>query len=399
MTKEEGDKTHKQTRWTSPRKGEVGEQREPGGDGATPQRSRVSMDPHPTTLPSLREIKLVDLPLGEGIPSSSLGIRHSPAQESLGVVRHDWTRAQVRALFALPFPELMFHAQSVHRLCFDPCEVQISTLLSIKTGGCPEDCAYCPQSARYDTGVKAEKLLPLATVAAEARAAKDAGASRFCMGAAWREPKDRDLDKVCEMVEVVKALGLETCATLGMLTRVQALRLKDSGLDYYNHNLDTSPDYYGAIITTRTYRDRLDTLEHVRAAGIHVCCGGIIGMGEDVEDRVGLIATLANLPAHPESVPINMLVKVAGTPLAHERAIDPIELVRTIAVARITLPRSVVRLSAGREDMSEETQALCFLAGANSIFYGPKLLTTPNPERDRDLRLLDKLGLTPMEKT
>jgi biotin synthase len=238
--------------------------------------------------------------------------------------------------------------------------------------------------------------MPLDAVVAEARAAKDAGASRFCMGAAWREPKDRDLDKVCEMVERIKALGLETCATLGMLTRVQALRLKASGLDYYNHNLDTSPDYYGAIITTRTYQDRLETLEQVRAAGIHVCCGGIIGMGEDIEDRVDLIATLANLPTHPESVPINMLVKVEGTPLAHGCAIDPIEFVRTIAVARITLPRSVVRLSAGREDMTDETQALCFLAGANSIFYGPKLLTTANPERDRDVRLLDKLGLTPM---
>jgi biotin synthase len=316
------------------------------------------------------------------------------AEVSLGAVRHDWTREQVEALFALPFPELMFRAQSVHRIAFDPCQVQISTLISIKTGGCPEDCAYCPQSARYDTGVKAEKLMPLAAVVAQARAAKEAGASRFCMGAAWREPKERDLDKVCAMVAGVKALGLETCATLGMLTRAQAHRLKGAGLDYYNHNLDTSPDYYGAIISTRTYRDRLDTLAHVREAGMHVCCGGIIGMGEDVKDRAGLIATIANLPAHPESVPINMLVKVEGTPLAHAGTIDPIELVRTIAVARITLPRSVVRLSAGREDMSEETQALCFLAGANSIFHGPKLLTTPNPSRDRDLRLLDKLGLT-----
>jgi biotin synthase len=230
---------------------------------------------------------------------------------------------------------------------------------------------------------------------AQARAAKAAGASRFCMGAAWREPKDRDLDKVCAMVAGVKALGLETCATLGMLTRAQAHRLKGAGLDYYNHNLDTSPEYYGAVISTRTYRDRLDTLAHVREAGMHVCCGGIIGMGEDSKDRAGLIATLANLPAHPESVPINMLVKIEGTPLAHAGTIDPIELVRTIAVARITLPRSVVRLSAGREDMSEETQALCFLAGANSIFHGPKLLTTPNPSRERDLRLLDKLGLSP----
>jgi biotin synthase len=314
----------------------------------------------------------------------------------MGAVRHDWTREEVRALFALPFPELIFRAQSVHRLHFDPCEVQISTLLSIKTGGCPEDCAYCPQSARYDTGVSAEKLMTLDTVIAEARAAKEAGARRFCMGAAWREPKDRDLDKVCAMVASIKALGLETCATLGMLSRDQALRLKASGLDYYNHNLDTSPDYYGAIITTRTYQDRLDTLEYVRAAGIHVCCGGIVGMGETVEDRVGLIVTLANLPVHPESVPINMLVKVEGTPLAQASAIDPIEFVRTIAVARITLPTSVVRLSAGREDMTDEMQALCFLAGANSIFYGPKLLTTANPARERDLRLLDKLGLVPM---
>jgi biotin synthase len=310
--------------------------------------------------------------------------------------RHDWSREEVRTLFALPFPELIFRAQSVHRAHFDPTEVQISTLLSIKTGGCPEDCAYCPQSARYETGVKAEKLMNLDAVLAEARAARAAGASRFCMGAAWREPKDRDLDKVCEMVAGVRALGLETCATLGMLTAEQARRLKSAGLDYYNHNLDTSPDYYGEIITTRTYRDRLDTLGHVRDAGIHVCCGGIVGMGEDVEDRVGMIATLANLPVHPESVPINMLVKVEGTPLAHARPLDPIDFVRTIAVARMTMPQSVVRLSAGREDMSDETQALCFLAGANSIFYGPKLLTTPNPGRDRDMALMDRLGMVPM---
>ena len=316
--------------------------------------------------------------------------------QCLGAVRHDWTRAQVGELFALPFPDLIFRAQNVHRLHFDSCQVQISTLLSIKTGGCPEDCAYCPQSARYDTGVKAQRLMELDTVLREAQAAKSAGASRFCMGAAWREPKDRDLDKVCEMVAAVKALGLETCATLGMLTRAQADRLKAAGLDYYNHNLDTSPQYYGAIITTRTYQDRLDTLAHVRDAGIHVCCGGIIGMGEDIGDRAGLIMTLANLPVHPESVPINMLVRVEGTPLGQADAIDPIEFVRTIAVARVALPKSVVRLSAGREDMSEAVQALCFLAGANSIFYGPKLLTTRNPERDRDRRLLKKLGLRPM---
>ena len=314
----------------------------------------------------------------------------------LGVVRHDWTREQVQALFALAFPELIYRAQSVHRRNFDPTEVQISTLLSIKTGGCPEDCAYCPQSVHYDTGVRADKLMHVDAVLAEARAAKEAGASRFCMGAAWREPKDRDLDKVCEMVAGVKSLGLESCATLGMLSAAQARRLKAAGLDYYNHNLDTSPDYYGAIITTRTYQDRLDTLGHVRDAGIHVCCGGIVGMGENAEDRVGMITTLASLPVHPESVPINMLVRVEGTPLATGQAIDPIDFVRTIAAARITMPKSVVRLSAGREDMSEETQALCFLAGANSIFYGPKLLTTPNPERDRDLQLMDKLGLVPM---
>jgi biotin synthase len=314
-----------------------------------------------------------------------------------GLVRHDWTRGEVRALFDLPFPDLMFRAQTVHRQHFDPTEVQISTLLSIKTGGCPEDCAYCPQSVRYDTGVHAEKLMALEAVLAEAEAAKNAGASRFCMGAAWRSPKDRDLDSVCAMVEAVKALGMETCATLGMLTGPQARRLKDAGLDYYNHNLDTSPEFYGRIITTRVYQDRLETLEHVRNAGMHVCCGGIVGMGETREDRVGMIAVLASLPAHPESVPINMLVRVSGTPLAEETALDPIEFVRTIAVARITMPRSVVRLSAGREDMSEETQALCFLAGANSIFYGPKLLTTPNPGRDRDRELMEKLGLSPME--
>jgi len=314
-----------------------------------------------------------------------------------GVVRQDWTRDEVRALFDLPFPELVYTAQRIHRLHFDPREVQISTLLSIKTGGCPEDCAYCPQSAHYEAGVKAEKLMDVGAVVAEAQAAKRAGASRFCMGAAWRNPKDRDLDAVCAMVAGVKALDLETCATLGMLTAAQAERLKACGLDYYNHNLDTSPEFYGEIITTRTYRDRLDTLVHVRSAGISVCCGGIVGMGESREDRVGMIVALATLPRHPESVPINMLVQVEGTPLATGKAFDPIEFVRTIAVARICMPASVVRLSAGREEMSEETQALCFVAGANSIFYGPKLLTTPNPGRDRDRVLMDKLGLTAME--
>src|ERR1035437_8879817 len=312
-------------------------------------------------------------------------------------LRHDWTREEVRALFALPFPELMFRAALAHRENFDPTEVQISTLLSIKTGGCPEDCAYCPQSAQYDTGVEAEKLMSLDAVLGEALAAKAGGASRFCMGAAWRSPKDRDLDSVCAMVEGVKALGLETCATLGMLTPEQAARLKASGLDYYNHNLDTSPEFYGTIITTRTYQDRLDTLEHVRDAGIHVCCGGIVGMGEGLEDRLGMIAEPGRLAVHPESVRINMLVQGEGTPLADVAKLAPLDFVRTIAVARITMPASMVRLSAGREDMSEETQALCFLAGANSIFYGPKLLTTPNPERDRDMALLDKLGLRSME--
>jgi len=311
-------------------------------------------------------------------------------------LRHDWTRAEVGALFDLPFPELVFRAQSVHRENFNPSEVQISTLLSIKTGGCPEDCAYCSQSAHYETGVRAEKLMSLDVVLGQARAAKAAGASRFCMGAAWRSPKDRDLDSVCAMVEGVKALGMETCVTLGMLSRPQAQRLKEAGLDYYNHNLDTSPEYYGQIITTRTYEDRLETLEHVREAGINVCCGGIVGIGETRADRIGMIATLASLPVHPESVPINMLMRVAGTPLADEPVIEPIEFVRTVAVARITMPRSVVRLSAGRESMSDEAQALCFLAGANSIFHGPKLLTTPNPTRDRDQALMDRLGLSPM---
>ncbi len=331
----------------------------------------------------------------------SLAEQPVPAAANLGGVRNDWTRAEVRALFALPFSELVFEAARIHRLYFDPAEVQISTLLSIKTGGCPEDCAYCPQSAKFDTDVKAGKLMDVAAVLGEARAAKAAGASRFCMGAAWRSPKDRDVENVCAMIEGVRALGLETCATLGMLTPDQAQRLKRSGLDYYNHNLDTSPEFYGEIITTRTFQDRLDTLDHVRSAGINVCCGGIVGMGEGAEDRAGMIVALATLPVHPESVPINMLVQVEGTPLAtgegKAKPLDPLEFVRTIAVARITMPKSMVRLSAGREDMSEETQALCFLAGANSIFYGPKLLTTANPGRDRDMRLLDKLGLRPME--
>ncbi|OJY44590.1 MAG: biotin synthase BioB [Rhizobiales bacterium 64-17] len=319
------------------------------------------------------------------------------ARLTMGEVRHDWTRDEIRALFALPFPDLMFQAQSVHRMYFDPAEVQISTLLSIKTGGCPEDCAYCPQAAQYDTGVKAEKLMAVEAVLEEARAAKAGGATRFCMGAAWRSPKDRDMDKVCAMIEGVKALGMETCVTLGMLSGPQTLRLKEAGLDYYNHNIDTSPEYYGDIITTRTFQDRLDTLERVRSAGINVCCGGIVGMGEKPDDRVGMIHALATMPEHPQSVPINMLVQVEGTPVSHGQQFDPLDFVRTIAVARITMPRSMVRLSAGREEMTEETQTLCFLAGANSIFYGPKLLTTPNPGRDKDMALLDKLGMVPMD--
>ncbi len=311
-------------------------------------------------------------------------------------IRHDWTHEEVRTLFELPFNDLIFHAQQVHRRHFDPNQVQISTLLSIKTGGCPEDCAYCPQSAHYSTGVSSEPLMDPDDVVEEAQRARDAGASRYCMGAAWRSPKDRDLDRVCEMVERVKSLGLETCVTLGMLNADQAKRLKEAGLDYYNHNLDTSEAFYGRIIKTRTYRERLDTLAHVRDAGIKVCCGGIIGMGEQAEDRVDLLVTLANLPVHPESVPINLLVQVGGTPLAGTEELDPLEFVRTIAVARILMPASMVRLSAGREGMSDETQALCFLGGANSIFVGPKLLTTPNPEQSHDRQLFDRLGLDAM---
>jgi biotin synthase len=309
-------------------------------------------------------------------------------------MRHDWTTEEVRALMGLPFPELIYLAQTVHREAFDPTEVQISTLLSIKTGGCPEDCAYCPQSVHHDNGLAAGKLMQVEAVLAEARAAKDAGAERFCMGAAWRSPKERDLDAVCQMVEGVRALGLESCVTLGMLTGPQAARLADAGLDYYNHNLDTSPEYYGEIISTRTYADRLETLANVRDAGINVCCGGIVGMGESLDDQAGLIVALANLPKHPESVPINMLVRVEGTPLGEADAVDPIDFVRVIAAARITMPQSRVRLAAGREGMSDETQALCLLAGANSIFYGARLLTTPNPLADRDRALLGRLGMS-----
>ena len=310
--------------------------------------------------------------------------------------RHDWTREEIRALFALPFPELIFRAQSVHRANFTPGEVQISTLLSIKTGGCPEDCGYCSQSAFHETGLKANRLMDADAVIADAQRAKADGATRFCMGAAWRGPKDRDMDAVCAMVGGVKALGLETCMTLGMLTEGQAARLKDAGLDYYNHNLDTSPEYYDAVVTTHSYQDRLDTLAHVRGAGMQVCCGGIIGMGESEEDRVGLLHALATLPEHPQSVPINLLVPIEGTKLGESTAPDPIAFVRTIAVARILMPKSMVRLSAGRKSMSDETQALCFLAGANSIFLGEKLLTADNPDTCSDRNLFDRLGLSPM---
>ncbi len=310
-------------------------------------------------------------------------------------IRHDWTRTEALALFALPFNELLFRAQTVHRQHFDPNTVQVSTLLSIKTGACPEDCKYCPQSARYDTGLEREKLLELEAVIERARAASAQGATRFCMGAAWRSPHDRDLPAVLDMVRAVKALGLETCMTLGMLSETQSRALADAGLDYYNHNLDTSPEYYGEIITTRTYQDRLETLDRVRHAGMKVCAGGILGMGEALADRAGLLVQLANLPVHPESVPINQLVPVAGTPLADAETLDPFDFVRTIAVARIMMPASHVRLSAGREAMNEQTQALAFFAGANSIFYGEKLLTTPNPDADADRTLFARLGIRP----
>ena len=311
------------------------------------------------------------------------------------VLSATWRVADIEALFALPFNDLIFQAQTEHRRHFDANSVQLSTLLSIKTGGCSEDCGYCPQAARYDTDVENQGLLPMAAVLDAARAAKAAGATRFCMGAAWRGPKQRELDPVLEMVREVKALGLETCATLGMLKDGQAEQLKDAGLDYYNHNLDTAPEFYGEVITTRTYQDRLDTLERVRGADLHVCCGGIVGMGESRSQRAGLIAQLANLDPQPESVPINMLVRVEGTPLQDAEALDPLEFVRTIAVARIALSKSYVRLSAGRSQMSEAVQALCFLAGANSIFYGEKLLTTGNPDVARDRALLAKLGINP----
>jgi len=310
-------------------------------------------------------------------------------------IRHDWTVAEVNGLFEQPFNDLLFRAHTVHRQHFDPNEVQVSTLLSIKTGACPEDCKYCPQSAHHKTDLETERLMAVEQVLEKARQAKEAGSSRFCMGAAWKNPKDRDMPYIIKMIEGVKQLGMESCMTLGMLTAEQARTLGNAGLDYYNHNLDTSPEYYGEIITTRTYQDRLDTLQAVRDAGMKVCSGGIVGMGESAEDRSGLLVQLANLDSHPESVPINMLVKVQGTPLEHVEDLDPIDFVRTIAVARIMMPRSHVRLSAGREQMTEELQAMCFFAGANSIFYGCKLLTTSNPDTDEDKSLFAKLGIRP----
>ncbi len=307
--------------------------------------------------------------------------------------RNDWELDEVRALFALPFSDLLFRAQTVHRENFDPNMVQVSTLLSIKTGACAEDCAYCSQSAKHDTGLERERLLPLDEVLASAQAAKSKGSTRFCMGAAWRNPTDKNLDRVIEMVRAVRDLGMETCVTLGMLTGAQARRLADAGLDYYNHNLDTSPEFYGNVITTRTFQDRLDTLEHVRGAGINVCSGGILGMGESGNDRARMLQELANLPRHPESVPINMLVQIEGTPLYGKERVDALEFVRSIAVARILMPQSYLRLSAGRTEMSDEMQALCFLAGANSVFYGERLLTTGNPGADHDQDLFERLGL------
>lgn len=315
-------------------------------------------------------------------------------------IRHNWSTQDVLDLFALPFQELMYRAQTLHRKHFDANEVQLSTLLSIKTGGCPEDCKYCPQSAHFDTGLQADKLMQEQVILEAAKAARAQGATRFCMGAAWRSPKERDMPKLVSIIKEVKAQGLETCMTLGMLSENQARELKDAGLDYYNHNLDTSEAFYGEIITTRTYQDRLDTLEHVRKAGMKTCCGGIIGMGESVNDRAEMLRTLANLPEHPESVPINMLVQVEGTPLHGAEELNPLDFVRMIAVARILMPASHVRLSAGREQMSDETQALCFMAGANSLFYGDTLLTTSNPQIERDRALLAQLGMQPepMEK-
>ncbi|GAB0152459.1 biotin synthase BioB [Marinobacterium sp. BA1] len=313
-------------------------------------------------------------------------------------VRHDWTEQEVRALFELPMNDLLFQAQSVHRQHFNPNEVQVSTLLSIKTGSCPEDCKYCPQSAHYNTGLEKQRLMEVEAVLNKARQAKESGSTRFCMGAAWKHPTERDLPYVIEMVKGVKAMGLETCMTLGMLQESQAQQLAEAGLDYYNHNLDTSPEFYDKIITTRSYEDRLNTLQHVRDSGMKICSGGILGMGETARDRYGLLMQLANLPQQPESVPINMLVKVQGTPLENVEDLDPLEFIRTIAVARIMMPKSHVRLSAGREQMSDELQSMAFFAGANSIFYGECLLTTPNPETNRDLQLFKRLGIRPEQR-
>lgn len=310
-------------------------------------------------------------------------------------LRHDWQRSEVQALFDMPFNDLLFQAQIVHRQNFNPNQVQVSTLCSIKTGACPEDCKYCPQSARYDIGLEKEKLMRVEKVLEEAKAAKASGATRFCMGAAWRSPKNKDLLYVIDMVKGVKALGMETCMTLGMLNTEQSEQLLEAGLDYYNHNLDTSPEYYGDVITTRTYQDRLETLSNVRNAGMKVCSGGIVGMGEGEQDRVGLLLQLANMPVHPESVPINMLVRVEGTPFEKLDDLDPFDFIRTVAVARIIMPQSHVRLSAGREEMNEQMQAMAFFAGANSIFYGEKLLTTPNPEANKDMQLFNRLGIEP----
>ena len=309
--------------------------------------------------------------------------------------RHNWTKEETLVLLQQPFNDLVYTAQQIHRQNFDPNKVQLSTLMNIKTGGCPEDCAYCPQSAHYKAGVKAEKLATTEEVVAQAKEAKNKGATRFCMGAAWREPKDKHIKKVIPMVEAIKGMELETCLTLGMLSSEQAKSLKAAGLDYYNHNIDTSPEYYSKIISTRDYEERLATLEHVRNAGINVCCGGIVGMGENQKDRAGFLLTLANMPNHPESVPINMLVKVEGTPLDNEEEVDPIEFIRIIAAARIMMPKSYIRLSAGRNSMSDEMQALCYLAGSNSIFYGEKLLTTDNPQLIEDRSLLKRLGIQP----
>jgi len=313
-------------------------------------------------------------------------------------VRHDWTEQEVRALFELPMNDLLFQAQSVHRQHFNPNEVQVSTLLSIKTGSCPEDCKYCPQSAHYNTGLEKQRLMEVEAVLNKAKQAKESGSTRFCMGAAWKHPTERDMPYVIEMVKGVKAMGLETCMTLGMLQETQAQQLAEAGLDYYNHNLDTSPEFYDKIITTRSYEDRLNTLQHVRDSGMKICSGGILGMGETARDRYGLLMQLANLPQQPESVPINMLVKVQGTPLENVEDLDPLEFIRTIAVARIMMPKSHVRLSAGREQMSDELQSMAFFAGANSIFYGECLLTTPNPETHRDLQLFKRLGIRPEQR-